>query len=280
MRADIDTLAERGRRAWPGLRVADERLRAFLAARVPDDLPAEDVRAEDLVLACGCAAGDSVALAAFLSVFDPHVRAVLGRLTASATLREEASHQLAAHLFVAAPGAEPRIAGYTGRGSLLAFVRVTAVRLALGLVRGGALIEHETLDDEILDDRADPELVAMKELYRDEFKIAFAEAVAGLPPRERTLLRYCLVDGLSIDRIGALYGIHRATAARQVADAKNRLAAATQRALMDRLNLEPSDLDSVMRLVMSQLDISVKRLLADGADDGVAEPQVARRRGE
>ena len=41
-----------------------------------------------------------------------------------------------------------------------------------------------------------------------------AEAFAALESRERNLLRYALGDGLSVDAIGTLYRVHRATAAR------------------------------------------------------------------
>ena len=36
-------------------------------------------------------------------------------------------------------------------------------------------------------------------------------ALGELPARERTLLRYQLIDGWSIDQVGKLYGVHRAT---------------------------------------------------------------------
>ena len=39
-------------------------------------------------------------------------------------------------------------------------------------------------------------------------------ALANLPEPSRALLRYSAVDGWSIDRIGALYGIHRSSASR------------------------------------------------------------------
>jgi DNA-directed RNA polymerase specialized sigma24 family protein len=40
-----------------------------------------------------------------------------------------------------------------------------------------------------------------------------AAAMDAMPPLERAVLRYQVVDGLSIDEIGALYDVHRATAA-------------------------------------------------------------------
>src|SRR5262249_49005683 len=151
--------------------------------RVPDELPAADVRAEELALACGCADGDPAALAAFTSTYEPHIAAILRRCTGLGTVREDTRRGLAAHLFVAPPNREPRIAAYPGRGPLLAFVRLASIRLALGMIRAGTAVEHETLDEQLVDGALDPELFVMKELYREEFKQAFASAMAKLAPR-------------------------------------------------------------------------------------------------
>ncbi len=245
------------------MQISQSRLAAFIAERVPDELPAAEVRAEELALVCGCADGDLAALAAFSSTYEPHVAAILKRCTRIGTIREDARRELAAHLFVALPNGAPRITGYRGRGPLLAFVRVAAIRLALGLIRAGAGLEHESLDEELADAAIDPELLVMKEIYREEFKQSFAAAMGKLAPRDLTLLRHQIVDGLSIDRIGVIYGIHRATAARQLADARKHLAETTQAELKARLKLEPSEVDSIIRLVLSQIDISVKRLLSE-----------------
>jgi RNA polymerase sigma-70 factor (ECF subfamily) len=69
------------------------------------------------------------------------------------------------------------------------------------------------------------------------------------------------VDGLTIDEIGALYQVHRATAARWISGARNTLLADTRARLTARLALTPSQFDSLMRLVRSELDLSLQRLV-------------------
>ena len=103
----------------------------------------------------------------------------------------------------------------------------------------------------------------LRVLYRSEFKAAFVAAIAELTPRARTLLRYHLIDRLSIDKIAAIYDVHRATAARQLAKAKETVIRATQRCLQQRLKLDSDELTSVLRLVEGNVDVSVGRLLAD-----------------
>ncbi len=77
------------------------------------------------------------------------------------------------------------------------------------------------------------------------------------------LLRQRSVDDLSIDQIGALHGVHRATAARWLERARVELALATERALQRRLSASAEDVRSLMRLIASRMDASIHRLLAD-----------------
>ena len=86
-------------------------------------------------------------------------------------------------------------------------------------------------------------------------------AIALLAPRDRLLLKYHYIDSLSIDRIGAIYDIHRATAARWVAAAREALAVQAQGLLSARLGVTASQLRSIARMVESQLDLSIQRLL-------------------
>jgi RNA polymerase sigma-70 factor (ECF subfamily) len=89
---------------------------------------------------------------------------------------------------------------------------------------------------------------------------AFEVAVNGLASRERNLIRYQLVDGLNVDQIGALYGTHRATAARWVAAARDELATRTRDELRRRLSLSHQEVDGLIRWVQSQLELSLQRL--------------------
>jgi len=69
------------------------------------------------------------------------------------------------------------------------------------------------------------------------------------------------MERLSIDQIGALYHLHRATAARRVVKAREALLTATRTALAARLGLTTEQLESVLQLIASRMDASVERLL-------------------
>jgi len=266
-RADLEealaSATARARAAWSVVDAGDERFASFLGGRVPA-AELETARVADLWAACACGTGDGRAIAEVEARYFPDVDAALGKMGLSADRIGEVKQGLRRLLFVGDPGAgvAPRITEYRGTGDLRAWLRVTAMRAALKLLRKE---NRETpTDDALLEARAqqdDPELAYMKAAYRAAFKVAFQEALESLLPRERTLLKQQIVDGLGIDELGALYQVHRATAARWVQSAREKLLVRTRRTFMMNARISSDECESIMRLVRSQLDMSLQRRL-------------------
>jgi RNA polymerase sigma-70 factor (ECF subfamily) len=177
---------------------------------------------------------------------------------------EEVKQLLRVQLLVPKDGKPPGIAGYRGKGPLRGWLRITATR---ELIRHKKKRNRETPLahelDFLLTSHMDPALEAMKAEYRGEFAGALREAIGTLSAEDRTLLVQQVVHGMSIDEIGAAFGVHRATAARWLNRARGALVAATHQHLAERLKLPVEQIDSVIRLVASQLDASVIRYLRD-----------------
>lgn len=261
---DIFTAAQA---AWPEFLVGPEAFLPYFADRVsregPDAL--QKLRAGDLYAACACAKGDARALAALERRYFPEIDAALGKMNLGSARVEDVKQGLRRQMFVGEGGVPPRITEYTGRGDLRGWLRVTAVRAALKVIRKEkreVLVEDEQLFAASAS-AADPELLYVKEVYRAEFKVAFQEALESLEDREKNLLRQHVVDTLSIDEIGALYQVHRATAARWLGKAKETLLARTRQRFMARAKISGEECDSIMRLVHSQLDMTIRRRLED-----------------
>ena len=109
---------------------------------------------------------------------------------------------------------------------------------------------------------SDPELGYLRDHYRADVDAAMRAALAALPDQPRALLRYSVVDGWTVDRIGALYGVHRATAARRVAAAREELGSAIRAELRPPASRSPSARSTrSCRLVQSRIDVSLERLL-------------------
>ena len=154
------------------------------------------------------------------------------------------------------------IGDYAGRGALRSWLRVCVsrelVRLAKAQQREEPLEEHLIADPGYGDD---PALEELKAKYRAELADAFRTALSELPARERTLLRYQLIDGLTIDEIGAIFRVHRATAARWLAKIRDDLVTRTRSLMAESLGVDTDEAASIVRLVQSQLDVSVIRHL-------------------
>ena len=267
-----------GRAAWPDLSVEPKALVAFIARQLgPDQDPAEvldGLRPGDLYLACGCALGDGAAITAFDRAYMREVDIALARMRIGPPRSNDVKQLVRQRLFVGPPGQPGKIVEYAGRGDLRRWVRAVAVRTCLNDLRKGKN-EILTDDDQLIAQQAipgdDPEIEYMKRTYADQFKAAFGEALAALGAREQTLLRYHHVDGLNIDEIGAIYRVHRVTAFRWLEKAKEQLVKATLDTLRSRLKLTPTELDSVLRMIRSQVHLSLIRHLGgpnDKADDG------------
>jgi RNA polymerase sigma-70 factor, ECF subfamily len=267
----LAALVSDARAAWPSLTVPEERFLVHLAGRVAAERGGADglgrLRAGDLYLACACAGGDPDATSAFLENFMPQVHAALAGLGAGASERDELAQQLISLLFVGDEGRSGAIATYSGRGSLRSWVRSVAVRTAMRQL--GRIRSSPTDDDglEAVPAADDPEVHLLRARYGDAFRAAFREALAALTPRQRNLLKQHTLDELTVDQIGRLYRVHRATAARWVAAAREELCEGTRRRLVERLSVSNQEVDSILRLVWSQLDVSISTFLGGKGDD-------------
>jgi RNA polymerase sigma-70 factor (ECF subfamily) len=190
---------------------------------------------------------------------------VLKSLDSDPTFGDEVRQTVRQRLLVGTEGGGPRLLEYAGRGPLAAWVRITLVRTGLSLRRQQNRQQRQLSDlqDSALATAGDPELDYLRSRYRAEFEQAFRDACARLPERERAVLRLAVIDGLSVDRIGLVYGVHRATAARWLIRARTLLFEETRRLLTAALGLSPSEFGSLARLVHSQLDVQISVLLRD-----------------
>ena len=263
-------MLDAARAAWPEVRIDPAQLVEFIAERLAGpDLAAAlaTAPAADLVLAAACTAQEPTAHAAFDAVLT-EVDAAGASTRSPRDLIDDVKQLLRVQLLVPRDGKPPGIAGYRGKGPLRGWVRITATRELIRHQRKRAReAPSERPLDEALADASDPLLSQLKAEYRTEFATALREAIAELDAEDRTLLRQQIVDQLSIDEIGAAFGVHRATAARWLQRARGALVTATRGRLAARLKLPVDEIDSVIRLVQSQLDASVIRYLREEDED-------------
>jgi RNA polymerase sigma-70 factor (ECF subfamily) len=277
-------LVAEGRAAWPDLQIDGRDLVEFVARGLNEELAEaalDGLRPTDLYLACACAKNAPGAVAAFDRDYMREVDIALARMRIGPPRLNDVKQLVRQRLFVGGgtaglPTSAGKISEYGGRGDLRRWVRSVAVRTCLNELRKG---KREVLvdDDHLIAQHAtsgdDPEVDYMKRTYSEQFKAAFGDSLVKLGPREQTLLRYHHVDGLNIDEIGAIYRVHRVTAFRWIEKAKEQLVKGTLEILRDRLKLPANELDSVLRMIRSQIHLSLVRQLG-GPKDTVADDAI------
>lgn len=242
--------------------VTDARFAAQLARHPLES--ERNVAAGDVLVVAGCLEGDRAAL----ELFDRELETVVPiavRHLGSASFVADLIQVLRVRLLVADDRAEPRIAGYSGSGPLGGFIRVAAIRLALNLRKAEDREGREQVNDLDLPSNADPELDYLRARYAGDLQRALTAAVQKLEPRDRALLRMHHARGMTVDELGKLFDVHRATAARWIVRARETLLASVKRELASLLAVDTRDAASLLRLVDSQLGLSLRGLLAETA---------------
>jgi RNA polymerase sigma-70 factor (ECF subfamily) len=176
--------------------------------------------------------------------------------------RDEAEQLTRRALLVRSQAGPPKIASYAGEGPLESWVSVTAIRTAISLGRSGGT--ERQLRDRTLGEAAggaDPELLVMKGELRAQVEAAFEQALERLGDRERLLLRLYLVSGMTMEDIGKTFDVAHQTVSRWLVRARKQVLAIVRRELARRLKISRSELRSIVRLVASQLNLSISRLL-------------------
>ena len=264
--AILDAHVAAAHEAWPEVALDDAAFVVHLAGRFADDAgeaQVRSVRASDVYLALACARGDQVAIVRLERAYFGEIDRAAVRTRAGAELATELKQIIRRILFVA-EGTRPAAASvFSGRGDLRGWIRVTATRELIRLV--GRDKREVKIDDDALFDflspANDPELGYIRDLYRTECSDAFRTALDALPVKDRSLLRYQVLDGLTVDEIGALHGVHKATAARWLAKIRDELLERTRTEVQRRLGIATNEVDSILRLVHSRLDVSLERVL-------------------
>ena len=256
--SDVQALYARGRDAWPAVALDPTVFAQYVTARLsPDDVDTQ--HAGDLYLSVACASGDTRAIAL---VDERYIAPLASALPAFARspVADDVVQLVRLRFLIGEHGRPPRIGDFNASASLATWLRIAAVRIAISLHRKH---HRETASDEIdaVAGEPDPELALLQRQYSAEFRAAFRSGFVSLTPRERNLIRHHIIDRIGIDGIAALYGVHRATAARRLSQARTTLIKRLRRELQARLQLDRTQLAEVLALLQGKLELSLRLFL-------------------
>jgi RNA polymerase sigma-70 factor (ECF subfamily) len=261
----VSEFIRRAHSAWPDLHVSDDVLLRHVGSRLGDGdavSALESLHAGDLYLACGCSLGDPRAISIFEREFVSQVATYLSRQDSLVGFTNEVKQAVRERILVATDTLLPRIHSYTGRGPLGGWLRIVTTRIASDLRRGQKQTGRRYEPAPLPSNQPDPELAYLKQRYGREFEQALEESFAKLSAQQSNLLRLHFVDGLAASAMAPMYAVSGRTIQRWIAAAQNEVLVGMRRILSERLKLSPRELDSMLGLVQSQLNISLRRFVA------------------
>jgi RNA polymerase sigma-70 factor, ECF subfamily len=250
---------EQARRAWPGVNLGLDRFSAHVA-RLGLASPGDCPYSGDLFLACACLEGDEAALRELEEKILTPMRPIVGRMHANTDFINEVLQDLQTKLLV---GERRGLAGYAGRGPLLAWVRVAASRMAIDLLRAhGEAPPVQDVADAVEEHDLGPEVRMVMEANRELFQEALSNAFASLSVQDRNLLRRHLVDGMTLQEMATPYRVHPATIARRLASLRDSIADTVRSRVAARYGkMSDSQVASLLHAIRSQVYVSLSPLL-------------------
>jgi RNA polymerase sigma-70 factor (ECF subfamily) len=253
------------RSVWSFVDVHEEVFAEYLGRRAVPEQPAlvalAQLQSVDLYLACACSLRNQHAIVEFERRFLSQVPTYVQRLDRSPAFADDVRQHLAEDLLVGRSEAGPGLARYSGRGPLSAFVRLAAVRTARYLMRVRRRVIPMGPMAEAPGAASDLELELLKRQYTAEFHEAFATAIAALSPEVRAALKMHFLDGMTMDAIAAMYRVNKSTVSRWITRARRELFAEARKALAQRLDMPPGEVDSLVRLLQSRIQVTLRWFL-------------------
>lgn len=265
--SDLEARADEGMAAHPELGCERADFLRHVADVIGDGAAPEAPRFGELYLAYAAGTGEPAAVQRLRDTFEGDVDHALRKAASTGQPIEELRQRVWVKLLAGDP---PHIHRYAGRGSLQGWIRVVVSRMVVDLLRSHGARKETAFAPAVLAElgriEPDPQLELLRQRYRDEVHAAMEHAFTQLDDKDRRLLRGQLIERLSTDDLGALYGVHRTTAARWTDQARTRLLRTAHEDLQRRVGGGEQTVRSLVELVRSHLDLSVSRLLASKQD--------------
>lgn len=251
---------------WPAW-LAPEAFAGYVAARIDPALDPVaalgELYAADLYLACACARGIAAAHGALEREYVAELPAALRAIDPRTDFVEEVLQQLREKMLVVVADGAARIEAYSGHGPLGAWLRVSALRLALTLRRRGQPVAADDDLAALLDPSPTAEATVLAIRVGADVRAALRDAIAAQPARIRAVLRLYYADGHGVEDIGRVYRVHASTVSRWLAKARVDILAATRASLVARLAASASEIDSVLGHAAS-VELNLSSVLRTG----------------
>jgi RNA polymerase sigma-70 factor (ECF subfamily) len=259
---------------WPEVHLDGQVFHDYVQARItpspsgepaPPEVSRTPEQLATLYLCCACVNGSEAACVAFQRVYLGVIRNAIARIFPDRQWIDEVTARVLARLLV---GPEPRLTRYSGRGDLSAWLKVASTRAAIDAKRSRPERDEEPLSSSREAAMSmSPESLVFCRTHAKSILDALTLAISALDKKQRNLLRLNYADGLNIEEIGALYGVHRATVARWLQQARSGIESAVHEDLRVRRRLDAADVRSLIQGARPYLEESLRKLLGEANVD-------------
>jgi RNA polymerase sigma-70 factor (ECF subfamily) len=103
----------------------------------------------------------------------------------------------------------------------------------------------------------------LKRRHGEIFSHALSVALRELTTRDRLVLRMNVVDRISTTRIAAIYKVSQPTVSRWIQRSARTIFATVKDLVCDELEIDSRELDSLLVLVRSQIEITISQVNGD-----------------
>ena len=213
----------------------------------------------DLFLATACADGDRLAWDSFAETYFDQVRRWAAASLRNLVDAEDLTQDLMAAFFSGTQEGVNRISGYSGKGSLASWLRVTVTRASIDRFRRTrkqvpleevSLAGQDSLDQ--LDSRWGPVLADLLQVQ-----------LTGLSNRDRLILGLYYLHGTPLRLIASHFNVHEATVSRWLGQLRKRIRKNVERAMKHEHGMRSREVQSLWRWVAEENRLSLEELLAE-----------------
>lgn len=221
---------------------------------------------DDQQLASALSRGEPRATAEFVTTYGPMLHDVARRLGVRRDV-DDVVQRLVVAIVVGTGDAPPKIASYRGQGSLSAWVRAVSTRFMIDQRRRvSAAPQLASVDSAALARSAGLVDAVNHARHGEAARAAVEVGFARLTPRARNLLRQASYHGLGVDELGALYRVHRATAARWLQRARQDLHAYATEDLVSRTGIDAAEAHAILAAMQTGGAFSLPSMLSPASE--------------
>lgn len=248
--------------AWPNLELPESLFVKHVAQRLHGQPSVSEalasLHASDLYLACACCERQSRALILLDQRFLRQVPTWVSRIRADPSFSDDVGQTLREKLLVGSARSPGKISEYSGRGPLLSWLRVSALRVAIDIHRKTHPVPVSNpaeQEEQFLRIAPSAEIAYIKARYQGLLGQALIEALSSLSDEEHNLVRLYYSDGLSMEQVAAIFGVNRSTIKRRLDDTCSRLLTEIKRCLRQHIQLTSAQLRSLVNQLLSRFEM-------------------------